>query len=202
MDELKDTWSQLNQEARFTQLSKEEIQSSIRQESKGLLEQLTKKVLIKFWFCVSFTLILAVGIPFISHLAGQILLTILLAGYLVGSILLYQEYSYLRLSTSMDLDLRMRLISFRKRIKDVIRFEEGIGLALYPVSAAGGWFVGFTAFGHSANMDTRAWMIFIITLVVLTPIGHLVTRWLNRKAFGKMLDQLDQNIAEIQQSEL
>ncbi len=201
MDELKDTWGQLNtREEQSAAFSKEEIRNSIRKESTGVLETLTRKVHIKFLFCAGFTLAFIGLIPFIP-IQSQILLSILSLGYMAGSILLFKEYKYLKKKSFMDVDLLSGLKIFRKRISEAVRFEELIGLILYPVSGSGGWFIGFSLFGHDTEMDTITWMIFGCTLLILTPLAHFLTRWLNKITFGKLIQQLTENIAELESHE-
>lgn len=204
MDELKDTWEQLKADSHhFQQLTVTEIRTSIHQKSNGLLEKLTRRVRVKFILCVIGTVTIAAAIPFITPFVSQILLSILLIGYLVGAILLYQELEKLKREISIDENLLSRLVAFRSRIVDVIRYEELIGIILYPISAAGGYFFGLRmAAPHIPLMETpKDWGVFIVLVLVITPLGHLATRWMNRLSFGKILEELNQNIADLESHE-
>lgn len=201
MDELKKAWGELSgQSDKFAELTPEEIQENVRSKSSGLMEKLRKNVRKKFYFCLFFMLAFGIGVPFVFPLASQILLLILWAGYLIGSVLLYQEYKALRSEVDMAQDIHQGLLAYYHRIKRVLHYEELIALTLYPVSASGGFFLGIKLVDKEAQImnNPADWVVLIVMLIVFTLAGNWLAKWMNRKAFGKYLRQLKENIEELE----
>lgn len=200
MDELKEAWNR-SKEARgaFDRLTKEEIQANVRARSIGVLDKLRKKVYVKFWFCVGIGLAIAVFVPFVYPTASQVLLLVLLVAYVTGAILLYREQKVLGQGVDMAQDIAHGLKAYHKRIKAVIRYEELTGLILYPVSISGGFLYGMQAYDRSLLImnNPSDWLVLTVSLLVVTPLAHLVTRQMNKLTFGKYLEELEQNIREL-----
>ncbi len=195
MDELKEVWKNWE----FKEESTSPAKTINEQDSNGLIEKLRRKVQWKFYYAVAFTAVFTISLPFIFPLASQILFTILNVAYLIGSILLFQELKILKAGVDMSQNMLTGLITYKNRIRRVLHYEELVGLCLYPVSGSAGFFLGMQAVDREAEImnSSRDWAWFIATMVVLTLAGHWLARWMNRKAFGKYLDQLDRNIKEL-----
>ncbi len=76
------------------------------------------------------------------------------------------------------------------------------GLLVYPFSAAGGFVLGGLAGsgGTVAELMTKPGMIWLllISVVILTPLCWVVTRWMYRLAFGAQEEALRLRIAELE----
>lgn len=201
MDELKDAWGELETKSEnFTGLSEEEIHQSGKKKSYGVIEKLHEQVKRKFYLALFFTVVIGAGIPFAFPLASQILLLILWVAYMVGTILLYQEKNILSKGVDMSQDILHGMKAYHQRVKRVIHYEEIVALTLYPVSVSGGFFLGRQLVDREAEImnETLDWVILIVSIVILTIGGHWFSRWLNRLAFGKYLDKLEENIKELE----
>jgi len=202
MDELKQAWEEMTSDSKdLTQLSEAEIKGTTSVKSAGVIEKLRSGVKKKLAYAVFFTLAIGGGIPFAFPLASQILLTILFVAYLVGAVLLYQELQILNRGVDMTQDVLHGLTTYRDRIKRVLRYEESTALALYPVSISGGFFLGFQLVDREAQIMTETihWVFLVITILLFTIGGHWLARWMNRKAFGRYLDRLDETIEELRE---
>jgi hypothetical protein len=77
-----------------------------------------------------------------------------------------------------------------------------VALFIYPISAAGGFMLGgVVGSGKSvATLLTKpAFSIaFAIVVIILTPACHYLAKWMCKVAFGKHLETLKQNIAELE----
>lgn len=203
MDDLKQVWQEFKIDTSdLTDFSENEIRISIGKKSNGIMETLKKKVLTKLYFCLFFTLVFAVYTPFANPLPSKILLLILLAAYIIGDILLYQEWKELQTDIEMDQDLRSNMVAFRDRIKKVIKYEELIGLSIYPISATAGFMIGMVAAGDGSYMDEQKdWIALVVVLIVLTPLAHWLAKSMNRRTFGSYLNKLESNILELEKAE-
>ena len=201
MDELQKAWNEIKTETgKFTTVDRTEVEEAIHVRSKGPIGILRKKLRIKWYFCLLFTVLIAVGIPFVQVLASKILLLVLLAAYLIGDILLYQEDRILKKGIDMGASVKESLNLYYKRIRDVLKYEELIGLTLYPVSITAGFFIGMRLGDPTDEImnETRDWVALVISVLVFTPLSHLLARWMNKVAFGKYLKELKKNINELE----
>lgn len=204
MDNLKALWNDLKQDSKeMTDFSKSEIQQTINQKSKGIMKALSQKVLHKFYFCIFFTVVIAAAIPFAGSIIAKVLLLILLAAYLIGDILLWQEYSKLKPILDVTSDPLENMKTVRDRIKSVIKHEQLIGLAFYPISVAAGLLYGMGIGKEDPVLmsKTSDWVVLIVSMLVIVPLSHYAAKAMNKKAFGKYLDKLENNILELEKIE-
>ena len=197
MDELKEAWGSIKSKTEgFTNLTEAEIKNTVNTKSTGIIEKLRKGVKYKLGYAIFFTMVFAIIIPFAFPIASQILLCILLMAYAIGGILLYQELQILNKGVGMDNDLLTGLQTYRDRIKRVIRYEEIVGLTMYPISTSGGFFLGMQLVDREAVIMDKAWhwVTLIVTVLLFTVIGHFAAKKMNERAFGKYLSQLEDNI--------
>ena len=197
MDELKEAWGSIKSKTEgFTNLTEAEIKNTVNTKSTGIIEKLRKGVKYKLGYAIFFTMVFAIIIPFAFPIASQILLCILLMAYAIGGILLYQELQILNKGVGMDNDLLTGLQTYRDRIKRVIRYEEIVGLTMYPISTSGGFFLGMQLVDREAVIMDKAWhwVTLIVTVLLFTVIGDFAAKKMNERAFGKYLSQLEDNI--------
>lgn len=201
MNDLKEAWDELKIDTSdLTHISEQEVKLSITVKSKGTMETLRKKVLYKFLFCLFFTICIAALIPFAGIVPAQILLTILLAAYIVGGVLILQEYKELGKDTDPTQNLSANLIFFRDRIKKVLKYEELIGLVLYPISLSAGFILGLSNGGNGNYMEKPSdWIALAVALVVGVPLSNWGAKKMNKKAFGEYIERLELNIEELKE---
>ncbi len=200
MDDLRELWG----EWKGTQppeesLTNNEISKALHANSIGIIEKLRYKVKQRLIITIVLTVLIAGFIPFAFPLASQILLSIMLVAYFFGSVMLWQEYQLISEEIDMTREVLRTLTTFHMRIKRIIRFDEIIGLIVYPISATGGFLLGMQAQNREAEiMNTPIhWVILIITTIVISLIAHWITRWLNKRGFEAYLNQLMNQINEI-----
>lgn len=202
MDELKQVWEDIKKKKNnLTDFSSEEINKSISSKSKGTMQSIRKKVLHKLYYTVFFTLVIAVYVPFASPLPSQALLLLLLVAYLIGCILFYQEYKLLGKQIELDMNLLHASRLFRDRIKKVLHYEELVGLILYPFSVTAGFMIGLTLEDDRYMDRPLDWIVLVIVILVVTPGAHWLAKWMNRKAFGKYIERLENNIGQLEKIE-
>lgn len=201
MNDLKEAWDELKIDTSdLTHISEQEVKLSITVKSKGTMETLRKKVLYKFLFCLFFTICIAALIPFAGIVPAQILLTILLAAYIVGGVLILQEYKELGKETDPTQSLSANLIFFRDRIKKVLKYEELIGLVLYPISLSAGFILGLSNGGNGSYMEKPSdWIALAVALVVGVPLSNWGAKKMNKKAFGEYIERLEFDIEELKE---
>ncbi len=203
MDELKSAWKNLEQGSAGDSISSDSIRHAIKDTSKGVMEKLRQNVKKKFYFCLGFTIIFGVLIPFINPLTSQILTLILFASYLIGDIMLWRAHKELQIEIDQEESIGVNMKLFSKKVKKVLFVEEMMGLSIYPVSVAAGFIFGgnLGAGGAEFMNQTGDWVALVIAMAILVPGGYFLARWMNEQAFGKYLKELDANIGSIQKIE-
>ena len=198
---LQDTWNELQSSSFDVKVFEEDsFKAMIHSSSQSQMSQLAKKVNIKIGFIVGFIIFFLGLMPFVKVAVVQVLLLVLTLAYVIGLILLWQEKKELKREIPMDGKMLEALKAFYQRVRNILRYEELIGLFLYPISATAGFLLGFTIKRDISEVfsETYVWMTLVVLLVVATPFFHWLARWMNKVAFGKYLDQLEANIQELE----
>lgn len=196
MDELREAWSSLKNEADF---SEGEILNIINRKPKGTMQTLRVKVLRKFYWTAFFTMALGMVAAFAEPLASQILLLIVFSAYLIGSILFFQEQAELKKEIDLSQNSIDTIIKFRDRIRKVIFYEQLIGLVLYPISVSAGFTMGFSVGSDGESLaEPQDWMALIGLMIVITPIAHWLTKRYNARCFNNYLKRLEDHIEALQ----
>ncbi|MFK7922607.1 MAG: hypothetical protein AB8H47_11660 [Bacteroidia bacterium] len=195
--DLRETWNELQQQSFEVNVIEEGgFESMIHKESTSPTTKLRKGVFKKMMFIVGFVIMFLAVMPFVEQTIVRILLLVLTLAYVIGGVILWQEYNLLKKDLPMDGNLLDALRSYRDRIKTILKYEETIGLILYPISATLGFMWSFTQKHSVSEVFDKpfVWMTLVLTLVIMTPLCHWLARWMNKIAFGKHLDQLEENI--------
>lgn len=200
MDDLKILWGEIRNDQELELLTHKSITDSIRSQSNGTLSKLKRKVWWRFCFCVLLVAVLTLCIPFVGLASIQILLSVLMSAYLIGSVLLYQEYRFLNGHYELGQNLLGGLKAYRDRIKKVLKFEEIISLILYPISATAGFLVGMYLFDSKTGLlnEPKDWFLLLVPMIVLTPVSYLMNKWINRQSFHEHLLNLKKHIEELE----
>jgi hypothetical protein len=176
----------------------EVVKTAIQKRSGGIMDKLRKRVKLKIWFSIASFVFLLAMMLFTNNTAVRILLGFVEAGMLAGIYFFYREYRELHQEIDITQDPAGLMQSFHDRIRKLLRYEEMVGLTLYPPSFTGGFILGTTIDPTKDPWfnEPREWIIFGVILVVVTPLCHWLAKWMNRKSFGKLLSQLEDNIRE------
>jgi len=179
-------------------LAPEVVRSAIRQRTGGLMDKLKKRIRIKIWITIfSIAAFLAI-IILTNNTTVRILLGFVEAGMVAGLYFFFREFRELKTTIDFTQDPAGLMDSFLQRIRKILKYEELVGLTLYPPSFSGGFVLGAALDPDSDPYFSNPveWIIFIVLLVAITPLCHWLARWMNKKAFGKLMQQLEENIEE------
>lgn len=193
---IEDTWKSLDEAGEG--LSSAEIRAGLSAKGRSMdaVQKLNKRLAWKIFFTVVFTPLYVLALFYVDNWLPQVLFAIILLAHLVGLvffILRYRKAKELHLGSDNS---RATLMLYIENVKATIRQEEIGGLILYPIAAAGGFFLSLLEEMtlEEAMADTRIWVILSIVLVLLTPLSHWLARWMNRKTFNKYLQILEERL--------
>ena len=130
----------------------------------------------------------------------QLLFAVLLTFTLFGTgsaLKLYFAINAETTASSLLAELKRNSLALKKWIK----IQTRMGLFLYPISAAAGFiFGGIIGSGKSVEVFLSKPLVVIAlisAIIILTPVGHLVSKWMIKRSFGKLQKHLDDTIADL-----
>lgn len=98
----------------------------------------------------------------------------------------------------LDEDVLGTLKAVRDRFRRWFRQQYRMAIFVYPIAASAGFMLGGTlGSGKSLEVFMSKWQVqvaLVVSIVVLLPLCLWLARWLNRQAFGKYVDQLQDTI--------
>ena len=204
MDELKEAWNELKTDhSQDVKLEMEQLKTAIHSTSAGVVEKLNNRLKAKAYYTLGGIAIFIGLLFFAPNNITRVLISIILAAYLIGGLILNTERKLIREEIDLNNNLKATLETFHFKVSRVLKYEELIGLTLYPISASAGFVIGLNVEGDIGEFfdDWKGWAILSAVIIILTPLCHWLAKWMNKVAFGKYLNQLKENIEELNHSE-
>ncbi|MEQ8244299.1 hypothetical protein [Fulvivirga sp.] len=199
MDELKEAWNELKTKSQGLNLEIDQLKTAIHSASIGVVEKLNNRLKSKMYYTLG-GIALFIGLLFAApNTITIVLISIILCAYVIGGLILNKERKLIKEEIDLNNDLKSTLENFHFKVSRVLRYEELVGLTLYPISASAGFIIGLNVDGDIGDFfDTwKGWAIWAAVVTLLTPLCHWLAKWMNRMAFGKYLGQLEKNIEEL-----
>jgi len=200
---IEDTWKSLSEEER--PLSGEEIRAGLAAKPKGgdPVAKVNRRLAWKIFFTVLFLPFYILAFFYVGDWLTKTLFAIITLAHFMGLILFVKRY---RRAKSLQVglaDSKTTLIQYIDNVKSTLRQEELGGLILYPIAAAGGFFLSLLQEMSLdvALADRRIMITLAILMVVMTPLAHWLARWMNRKTFGRYLQDLESRLAELERQD-
>ena len=204
MDELKEAWGELkNKDKESIKLGIEQLRVSVHAKSAGVIETLNKKLKLKTWFVWGGIILFFGFMYFAPNTITIFQISFIIAVYIISGIILTKERKIIKDEVDLSGNLHDTLETYYQKVKRILRYEELIGLTLYPISATAGFIVGLNAESDNSDFfdDWKGWVILLGVLIILTPLCHLFSKWLNKVAFGKYLKKLEESLEELNKPE-
>lgn len=112
------------------------------------------------------------------------------------------QYRNIKPDISANITLLDELKRQHQSFTEMIRTQLKIALFIYPISAAAGFMLG-AVIGSGKPVEDfmhkpAVWIILLVAIIILTPLCHLLAKWMLRYSFGKHLDALQEKIAELE----
>ncbi len=197
--EIENIWRSIDQDKRLTEA---EIKSGIHAKNVDVLRKINRRLWWKIVFTLLFTPVYVGVIFYLNDWFPQMLFSLIALAHIVGLVFFIKRYKRAKALHMAKGSVVQTLKSYVDNVRSTIRLEELSGLFLYPISAAAGFFFSLMEkmTWQEALNEKIIWIILLVTIVVITPLAHLLARWMNRKTFNKLLQKLDQRIAELEQA--
>jgi hypothetical protein len=121
--------------------------------------------------------------------------------YAVGLFFYARQYKRLRNYYFSDTSSAKVIEDYLALLKRTIKLEELAALYTYPFAASAVFMLGFFEESEGGLQELEAYQILIILgvlIAIITPLSHLLTKWLNRLAFKKSIIQFEERLKELQ----
>ncbi|MEM6270303.1 MAG: hypothetical protein AAF998_12750 [Bacteroidota bacterium] len=175
-----------------------ELAAMLNQQSTGILVQLRKKLLYKILWGLGIGLA-ALGFLLLNpyHAATWLVAGLLIPMVIVLGTKLLRYYQ--RLPNRLDMDRKILPVmqEYDTIVREALRFEERIGtLFIIPAPALGAMVALLEEEMTFAEMlsNGKILLLLIGVIAVISPLAIWLSKWMNRLAFQKYLDQLAENI--------
>lgn len=171
----------------------------VRKTSKHPVAKLKRAYLIS----TAFALVFLIGFIVLFFKYDEPLvkgsLVLVIVGYIFFFVVNFSMYRKINVALPVDQSLRKALSHTHDFITDNIRFQERVGLYLYPIAAASGFLMGGASGGDLDGMLQKkvVLIILLVTVAILTPIGFYLARWMYKVSYGKCLIEIKGLINEL-----
>lgn len=206
--DLHKTWQKISQDKFSNQtINKKAIMEAIQINSKNPMNEIRKGLFIKTGWIALFTLIcLALLYTNWGNSSKVIILSLFLAYFLIGLIVLPLQISKLNRETDMTNNLKNTLRDYYTQVKQIINFEQTFGLFFFPIAIIGGFFYGAISNPKYGSIDVvlgnqRMVITLLVLVSIMVPLMYLLGKKLNNIAFGSYLKQLKSNINSLEKLE-
>lgn len=193
---LKDSWNALDLEK---PLSKVEFHRR-KITSKHPVQRLKRAYLISIVFSVVFLLVFIALLFQFDETVVRLGITTVILAYIAFSWINLKAYRKIRIDFPMDDSLRTVLMNTHDFIAGNIRYQERVGLFVYPFALSAGYLMGLSAATGNAAEELNSKIILIalgIVIIIMTPLCWLAARWMYRVSYGKCLKDLTTLIDEL-----
>ncbi len=202
--DLQKEWDKLKSE-KFSREDTPELRlDAIRKQSRLPLQKIKQNLYYTLYFIVIFGLLFLYIVLQSNEILVQLLLGILVLAYGWAFWYNLKVYRLFKAPFDFDQDLNTSLKHVYAKIKRAIEFQERMGLYVYPISLAGGFFLGMASDGRDVDQalsEPRTLIILTVVLVIFTPLLHLFAKWLDNLMYGKYLKQLEANIRDLESTD-
>lgn len=198
---LQDAWKELDLEKPLEGKWMDKVHRRI--SSHHPVQRLKRAYLVSVVFSVVF-LFVFVGLLFqFKELVVQAGIGVMIIAYLIFSWINLRAYQKIRTDFPMDENLKTVLQNTYDFVIGNIRYQERVGLFIYPLALTSGYLMGLSSSSGNASglISNQVILILLaVAIVILTPLCWLLTRWMYRVAYGLFLKDLARLIEDLNTS--
>lgn len=196
---LQETWNSLD--AQSEQLTSGEVRKSMEHKPEDLLRKLNKQLGMKVFFTVLFMPLYMFILVGFEQTLIRVFMGLILAFHFAALWFFIKRWKEGKATRIDEGNVKEILELYLLRIEQTIRVEELGGLILYPFAVAGGFFLGLALGGDESHLkleDPVTLWILAGLIVIITPLSWLLSKWLNKIAFGKPMRLLKERLAQME----
>lgn len=198
---LQETWNALDLEKPLPKASALLTSS----KSKHPVQRLKRAYLISIGFSVVFLFVFIALLFRFEETVVRIGILAMVIAYVAFSAINLRAYQKIRTDFPMDGNLKTVLQNTYDFITGNIRYQERVGLFIYPFALAAGFLMGLSEGSGSAAEAINSQVVLImlgVVIVLFTPLCWLLARWLYRATYTPCLVDLKKLIEELNRSDV
>ena len=204
MSDLNKLWKEISDKSALLDQAPLEREGRLQPSPFNLLRAIQTRNRLKVYLLYAYLIACVVLLFFLESNweSYSILGTMFLFG-LVNLWLVLPAYLAMKRQNSLMSGSSLEVLKFyHGKLQTMIRRENLIGAIFAPFASMLGFLWAFIEKkGTAAGIfsDGRLLAIMLGMAVIITPLGAWMVVWMNRKAFGKYLDYLEENIAQLKE---
>ena len=205
MEELDQLWREISEKTGRDRLSAPTAAGGFSPSSLNLLKTIRQRTRWKLYFIYLFLAAYLGAFIWVAQNWESRLVFGAMTGFALVNLWLVQR-PYARMKKQdllMSGSSRVVIQYYYDCLDTMLRQENFIGALFTPPAAMLGFLFAFIEEKGSAAIVFSDWRLLSIMLVLATllaPFGAWLTRYLNKVAFGKYLDHLKENLADLKSS--
>lgn len=176
-------------------------EADLQAESAMPLQKLKRQWNLRIAFIIAIAPLWVFAVFYFNEIIIQLLMGAVFLANVWSLYLSFNLKRKMQQASNSNLPVLEYLKTNYNLINTAIKLEERVFIFIYPISVAAGFFAGLSINGpvnSIANQPEKAQTIMLILIgcmVVLTPLSHLLAKWLNKLAFGNYLNELKRVIS-------
>lgn len=183
-------------------INKEEIMIAIKMESHSSIAELKRRLKYKLYWSAGFTILFAIIFMFfLGNSDMMMLLGIGITAYAIGFIGMFFKYKQVQEGIPESGDILESMKYNAKMIKSVLNMEKIWGLIVFIPAIMMGILAGRVMDGYSLAscfQDPKILSIILGAVLIFTPLLIWSSHKMNKFAFGKHLEKLENNIVKME----
>lgn len=200
MNDLKDLWLKSSSREENPEFAKSDL-FQLRERKNSPIKMLRRSLVINTVFAVFFLAFFLFLMFAISEIWFRTLILVVCISYLAGILFnLYILKSYLS-NVPHDSSIHAFLQKLSSRMKKAILTVEYTAILIYPVAITAGFMLPFSLEGKIEQLLNDNYLIglLVLCMFILTPLCFWLARTLNKRAFGRYLNEIDTYLNQINQ---
>jgi hypothetical protein len=119
--------------------------------------------------------------------------------YVFFFVLNYRILKNIQTLYKLDRDIKSTLKNIYESTTGMLSFQRKCALFIYPICGTAGFLLGLSVEKDALAMIQRPSVIIalIITLAIITPLAHVLAKWLEKISYNKYLNQLNELIHQL-----
>jgi len=202
MKDLKELWDKGSGDSMLPEFNQNDL-LLLRERTDSPIYKLKRNIQVNSVFALVFTIFFSYLLIVIDGFWFRVFMGVLVLAYIAG--IWFNNHiikTYLK-EIPMDESLKSYLEHLTKGMRRAFRAVEKTALFIYPIAMTAGFLIPMTRENQLDRFSNEPfiWLLLIVLFIVFTPLCFWLTRFLNKLAFGKYIDQIQSVIDQIDEKQ-
>ena len=196
--DLQEAWKKLDK-SKFKVPLPDEHEINLRKKSHHPVKKLIWYFQLGLGMCVGFEAMFIFLVIVFPQPIVKIFLAIVIMLYVFFFVLNYRILHNIQTLYKLDSDIKSTLKNIYDSTTNLLTFQRKCAIYIYPICGTAGFLLGLSTEKDALAMiqKPKVFIALIITLIILTPLAHLLAKWLEKVSYNKYLNQLKDLIQQL-----